>query len=214
MFKKLFTLMFALFIIAFLTTNITIAQTSTALFNTLNADLQSPVKKTTYPIFSLSPMIGVQFPLGNMNNTYKTSFTGGLDVNLQVNRETSFFLNASYYDMPIKTDLQGPGASVIGITVGPRYTFSGPQLKAALFLEAGLGVYMFHTQDFTYTSGGVTYDVPSASTTNFGINVGPGVTIPAGGTVNIIIKIKIHDILASGGSQTFIAGVAGVDFRL
>jgi hypothetical protein len=73
---------------------------------------------------------------------------------------------------------------------------------------------MFHTQDYTQTIGGVTYDYPSATSTNFGLNIGPGVTIPVGGTVNIILKVKLHEILASGGSQSYIAAVGGVDFRL
>jgi|GEM_PF-755891 hypothetical protein len=214
MFQKIFTIVFALFIIAFFATNVTNAQTSNALFNTLNADIQSP-SKIVYPIISLSPIIGATFPIGTLGNSYKTSFVGGLDINLAVNRETSFFLNGSYFDLPAKTEAAPlSGASVIAITVGPRYTFSGPQLKAALFLEAGLGVYMFHTQDYTQTIGGVTYDYPSATSTNFGLNIGPGVTIPVGGTVNIILKVKLHEILASGGSQSYIAAVGGVDFRL
>ena len=209
MFQKIFTMVFALFIIAFLTSNVTNAQTSNALFNTLNTDMQT-AKKTVYPVFSLSPIIGATFPIGTLGNNYKTSLIAGIDLNLQVNRETSFFLNGSYFDLPAKTESGFTGSSIIAITVGPRYTFSGPQLKAALFLEAGLGVYMIHDKEFTLD--GVTY--PSATSTNFGLNVGPGVTIPAGGTVNIILKVKFHEVLVTGGSQSFIAAVAGVDFRL
>lgn len=201
MFKKIITLMFALLVIAFFSSNITEAQTSSS--NT----------KITYPVFSVCPLLGVQFPVGMLNNTYKPSFVGGLDLNLKINRETAFFINASYYDMPIKTELQGPGASVIGITVGPRYTFTSSSIKAQFFLEAGLGVYMFHTQDYT-TTGTPSYTFASSTTSNFGFNVGPGVIIPMGNVADLMLKVKIHDILASGGSSSFITGVIGVDFKL
>jgi hypothetical protein len=91
MFQKIFTIVFALFIIAFFATNVTNAQTSNALFNTLNADIQSP-SKIVYPIISLSPIIGATFPIGTLGNSYKTSFVGGLDINLAVNREMAHIL--------------------------------------------------------------------------------------------------------------------------
>ena len=216
MFRNIYKLMFGLLLMfAFFNSNILNAQTTTMSFNSKITDLQ-PQAKIVYPLFSISPLFGIQFPVANLNNTYKSSFVGGLDINMKVNRETSFFLNASYYDMPIKTDLQGPGAAVISITVGPRYTFTSNAVRAAFFLEAGLGVYMFHTQDYTYPNyiNGQQVTIASATTTNFGVNVGPGVIIPLGGAADLLLKVKLHDILASGGSSTFVAGVVGVDFRL
>jgi hypothetical protein len=47
-----------------------------------------------------------------------------------------------------------------------------------------------------------------------GVNIGPGVLIPVGGTTFIIMKAKLHYIFESGASRTFVAAMAGVDFKL
>ncbi len=47
-----------------------------------------------------------------------------------------------------------------------------------------------------------------------GVNVGPGVLIPVGGSTMIIMKAKLHYIFESGASRTMVTAVAGVDFRL
>jgi hypothetical protein len=194
MFKKIFKFMFIVIMFALFIASITQAQTT----------------KVIYPVFSISPMGGVQFPLGDMNNTYKTSWNAGLDLNLKINRETSFFLYGGYHDMPAKTESNSPDASVIQITAGPRYIFTSQAIKAQFFIEGGLGVYIFGTKE--YTLEGVT--IPSSSTVNFGINIGPGATIPLGKSVDLIMKVKLHDMFMDGGSQTFITAIAGIDFRL
>lgn len=58
MFKKIFTIMFALLMITLLSINISEAQTT---------------KKIVYPLFSISPIIGAQFPAGGLNDLYKAS---------------------------------------------------------------------------------------------------------------------------------------------
>jgi hypothetical protein len=200
MFKNIYKLLFALLLFAFISTNITQAQT----------------KKTTYPIFSLGPVIGVQFPAGGLNDIYKASWDAGLDLNLKVNRETSFFLNATYFNMPARTDAEvpGPDGAFIAITAGPRYIFATPQLKANFFLEAGLGAYIHTSKEFVITTVTPNITVASTSKTNMGVNVGPGVLIPVGGTTFIIMKAKLHYIFESGASRTFVSGIAGVDFKL
>jgi len=206
MFKNIYKLLFALLLIAFFTANLSVAQT----------------KKVSYPIFSLGPVIGVQFPAGGLNDIYKASWNAGLDLNLKVNRETSFFLNATYFNLPARTDADvlGPDGAYIAITVGPRYIFATPQLKANFFLEAGLGAYIHTSKEYTYNTypliGGpaVVVTVPSASKTSMGVNVGPGVLIPVGGSTMIIMKAKLHYIFESGASRTMVTAVAGVDFRL
>jgi hypothetical protein len=94
--------------------------------------------------------------------------------------------------------------------------FTSPKIKAKFFLEAGLGVYIFTQKEFTTTTV-PSVIIPSASTTNFGVNVGPGVIIPLGGAADLIMKSKLHysfESGGSGGSRTFVTGVVGVDFRL
>ena len=183
-------IMFALFI-----TSITQAQTT----------------KIVYPLFSISPMGGVQFPLGDLNNTYNTSWNAGLDLNLKINRETSFWLFAGYHDMPAKTEANIPDASIIQITAGPRYIFTSKAIKSMFFLEGGLGVYIFTTKDFVST--GTAETIAGSSKTNFGINVGPGAIIPLGKAMDLIMKVKLHDMFMEGGSQTFISAVMGLNFK-
>jgi hypothetical protein len=199
MFKKIFNLALGMLLVALFITNVSEAQT----------------KKIQYPLFSISPIVGVQFPIGSLNDNYATSYNVGLDLALKVNKETSFYLKGGYYGMPRKTDASvGPDASMIEITAGPRYTFSSPQVKAHFFLEAGLGVYIFNYKEFT-TAGTPGVVVPSTSTTEFGVNAGPGVTIPLGGSVELIMKSKLHYLFQEGGgSKTFVTAVVGVDFNL
>ncbi|MFA7359836.1 MAG: hypothetical protein WC139_02250 [Candidatus Kapaibacterium sp.] len=186
-----------------------------ALFVTSISEAQT--KKTIYPVFSISPIAGVQFPIGGLNDNYGPSWNAGLEVALAINRETSFFLNGTYYNMPRKSDaVAGPDASYIGITAGPRYVFTSPKVKAKFFLEAGVGVYMYTRKEYTtVTTPSVV--VPSESTTNFGVNVGPGAIIPLGEVADLVIKTKVHysfESGGSGGSRTFVAAVIGVDFKL
>ena len=174
MFKRTFKLMFIVILFALFIASITQAQ-------------PTKTKYDVYPVFSINPMAGVNFPLQDLNNTYSTSWNAGLDLNLKVNRETSFFLFGGYYNMPAKDATFGPNASVIAIVAGPRYIFTSAAIKAQFFLEAGLGVYIFASKDFnTNTTPSVL--VPGTSKANFGINVGPGAIIPLGKAMDLIMK--------------------------
>jgi hypothetical protein len=201
MFNKILKLWFGLLMMVLFITTVSEAQT----------------KKTVYPIFSIAPLVGVQFPVSALNDNYNASWNAGLDLGLAINRETSFFLNATYYNMPVKDNVAVPSnASYIGITAGPRYVFTSPKIKAKFFLEAGLGVYIFNKKEYTIV-GPPDLLVPSTSTTNFGVNVGPGVIIPLGAMADLVMKSKLHYSFESGGaggSRTFVTGVVGIDFKL
>jgi hypothetical protein len=170
-------------------------------------------KGDVYPVISISPLAGVNFPLQDLNNTYSTSFNAGLDLNLKVNRETSFFLDGAYFNMPAKDASFGPNASVIAITAGPRYIFTSASIKAQIFIEAGLGLYIFASKDFNTNTTPIVV-IPGVSTTNFGLNVGPGAIIPLGKSMDLIMKVKIHDMFLKGGSQSFLTAQMGLDFKL
>ena len=132
MYKKLFTLYFALLMFALISSNITQAQ---------------PTKTAgdVYPVVSIAPPIGgVQFPIGGLNDSYSASFNAGLDIGLKINRETSFYLNGTYFDMPRSVKGTGGDASYIAITAGPRYIFTSRDIKAQFFLEAGW-VFIYST---------------------------------------------------------------------
>jgi hypothetical protein len=195
MFNKIFKLGFGLLMLVLFITNISEAQT----------------KKEVYPVFSISPLGGVQFPVGGLNDTYGVSWNAGAEVSMKINRETAFFLNGSYFNLPIKSGADAPNASYIAITAGPRYYFGGPKLKAKFFMEAGVGMYMFTIKEHTFTNGAIS---PSVTATYFGANTGPGVTIPLGGSVDMLMKAKLHYTFHEGGSHTFLSTVAAIEFRL
>ena len=133
MFKKIFSLMFALLIFTLFTSSISQSQT---------------VTKDPYPLISISPLVGVHFPVGGLNDVYNASWNAGLDITLRVNKETAFYLKGGFYNMPRKGEVgTGPNANYIEITAGPRYVFSTPNIKANFFLEAGLGMYIFNTNE-------------------------------------------------------------------
>lgn len=198
MFTKIYKLMFTLLVLTFIISNVSQAQT--------------PVKKDPYPLFSISPVVGIQFPVGTLNDLYRASFNAGLDINMKVNKETSFFLKAGYYDFPIKTELEGQSINYMEITAGPRYIFSGQNIKANFFLEAGAGVYLLNMKEYTNPTTGVF--TPSSSSINFGANVGPGVLLPLSNTIDLMLKSKLHYVFEEKGSRTFISTVLGVDFAL
>ncbi|MDD5360578.1 MAG: hypothetical protein PHN88_00485 [Ignavibacteria bacterium] len=198
MLKKSFPILFALLSIIVFNTTALKAQTTT---------------KDIYPEFYISPLAGVQFPVGSLNDTYKPSYNAGLDFAVRLNRETSFYLKVGYYNMTAKSDVMAPDASFIEITAGPRYIFTSPKLKAKLFLEAGLGAYIYKTKDYTIPG---TPDVvlPGTSVANFGVNAGPGFILPLGKSIDLMIKSKIHCVFEKETSHMFISAVMGLNFTL
>lgn len=201
MFTKIYKMMFALLMLALITSNVSQAQT---------------VKRSMvgeYPAVSIAPFIGIQFPMGDLGNFYKSSFNAGLDINLKVNREVSFFLNGSYFDMPLKSDITGPSASFIAITAGPRYVLSSANVKAKFFLEAGIGAYIYSIKDYTTTTTPAV-TVLGTSTTNFGVNTGPGVVLPLSDSMDLMMKSKLHYVFNKDGSQTFLSAMMGISFKL
>ena len=201
MIKKISVLMFALLIIA--------------LFNSTNSNAQpTKTKYDVYPVFSIAPVGGIQFPIGGLNDIYNASFNAGIDLALKVNKETSFYLNAAYYDMPRKSEIAaGPNASYIVISAGPRYIFATPKLKAKFFLEAGAGVYILNTKEYTL-AGPPSVIIASESATALGVNGGAGVIIPLGESMDLLMKEKLHYTFEKGGDRVFISTMIGLDFKL
>jgi len=202
MFTKIYKLVLLLITVALITSNVSQAQT---------------VKKSmvaVYPAFSIAIGGGAQFPVGILGETYKSSFNAGIDFNLKVNKETSLFLNATYYDMPRKPEaVLGPDASIIAITAGPRYVFSSANVKAKFFLEAGIGAYIFAVKDYTTTTTPAITTL-GTSKANVGANVGPGAVLPLSDSMDLLIKSKLHYIFTEGGSSSFISAFIGLDFKL
>lgn len=203
MFKKIFTFMLLILGMAFFISNVSEAQ-----------------QKGKFPMFTISPLIGVQFPVGGLNDSYSTSYNAGLEFGMRVNRETGFFLKGGYWNMPRKDDASvGPDAAYVEITAGPRYIFTSKKVKAQFYMEAGLGAYIWMAQEYTVpaTNEAPSYISPSTSAVLFGINGGPGVYIPLGDVADFIIKMKVHYTFSGdpeGGERAWVAGLFGVDFKL
>ncbi len=181
-----------------------------ALFLVMGVSAQSQTKiKSPYPVFSVSPVGGVSFPIGTFGDNFKTGPSFGLDLSYRVNKEVGFYGKFGYNIFSNKTtDL--PKNNIMEYTVGPRYFFTSKNLKSAMFVEAGVGGYTL-TQD-AFTLAGVSF--PKVSDTKFGINAGVGATLNVGRTVDLIVKVKYHNILTEGGSTSFLSPLVGIDIRL
>jgi hypothetical protein len=167
------------------------------------------VKKRPYPQWSISPLGGIAFPVGKFGDSLKSGPTFGVDIRLKINKEVGFFTEFGYYIFTTKIDGATDG-KYIEYTAGPRYYFTAKNLKSAFFLEVGLGGYSF-MQD-AYTLNGV--NVAEYSDTKFGINGGLGAILYLGKSVDLIMKLKYHDILTSNGSTSFVVPVIGIDIKL
>ncbi|MBK8551970.1 MAG: outer membrane beta-barrel protein [Ignavibacteria bacterium] len=178
-----------------------------------SAQAQTVKKKSAYPIWSISPMGGIAFPVGKFGESFKSGPTFGLDVNYKANKEVGFFVELAYDIFTTKTEGATDG-KYIEYTAGPRYYFTSKNLKSAFFLEAGLGGYSFRQNEYTVTVNGTPTNFPEFNSTKFGINVGLGALLNLGKTVDLKMKAKYHNILTSDGSTSFIAPVLGIDIRL
>ena len=174
---------------------------------------QTVKKKIVYSYWSISPVAGVAFPIGGFGENFKTGPTFGLDLSYKVNREVGIYAKGGYYIFPSKIDGVSDG-KYLEYTAGPRYYFMAKNLKSAFFLEVGLGGYSFMQDAYTITVNGVENAVPENSTTNFGVNAGMGATLNLGKSVDLIMKLKYHNVLTSDGSNSFIAPLLGIDIRL
>ncbi len=103
------------------------------------AQIKVKRKKISYPQFSLSPVGGVAFPIGDFGGFYKAGPTFGLDISYRVNREVGFYAKVGYNIFASKEG-SVPGITlsdtkILEATAGPRYYFTARNLKSAFFLE-------------------------------------------------------------------------------
>lgn len=214
--KYICKIMFVLIIISLFNSNLAKAQYAPMLRNSNNnsnnTNLNPLPSIVKYPVFTINPQFNIIFPDGVLANTYKPGFGGGLQFALRINKETSFYLQGVYLTLPVKSDVQGPDASIIAITLGPRYTFRSDEIKARLILEAGAGIKIYTIKDYT-TTGTPSVTIPGKTTVYFGVDAGPGALIPLGKNVDLLIKAKIHGMFTPDGTQTFISPSLGIDIK-
>lgn len=183
------------------------------MFSTTVQSQTTTTKKSVYPVWSLSPVGGIGFPIGTFGDNYESGGTFGLDVSYRVNREVGFYTKFGYYFFPNKTT-GIPDGKYIEYTAGPRYFFTSSNLKSAFFLEAGLGGYTFMQDAYTASVNGAEVAVPKVSSTDFGVNAGLGAVLNLGKSVDLIFKVKYHNILTTDGSSSFVAPLLGIDIKL
>lgn len=171
---------------------------------------QTVKKKSPYPIWSLSPVGGIAFPVGKFGESYKSGPTFGLDISYRVNREVGIYVKGGYYIFPSKIAGSDADGKYLEYTAGPRYFFTSRNLKSSFFLEVGLGGYSFKQDAHVVDS----VNVAEYTSTDFGVNAGMGATLNLGASVDLIIKLKYHNILTTDGSSSFVAPMLGIDIRL
>ena len=210
--KKLIYLSFAVAMMLFM---------STAYSQSLN-DLPSNKfskgeisKKNSYGYWELTPSGGLIFPVGSFSENFEISANTGADITYRVNREVGIYGNITYNMLSSKTT-DGPSASYLSYTVGPRYYFTNPKLKSTLFMEAGVGGYTFTQNAYQQTVEGVTTNFPEQGDTRVGFNAGVGGDVFLNDNLSIMLKAKYHTILGSGDDNTtrsYIGTDAGLNIR-
>ena len=168
-------------------------------------------KRKTQGYWEITPMAGVLFPVGVFANDFDISGRAGLDIGYRINREVGIYGNVGYNFLSPKQS-EGPGASYLSYTIGPRYYFTNPKLKSTIFLEAGIGGYSFTREEYSVTTQGVATNFPAEGETRFGVNTGIGADIIVSDNVSLMLKAK-YNIIMSGGdnARSFIGTDAGVN---
>lgn len=166
------------------------------------------VKKSEFPIFTISPLAGGIFPVSEFGNTYQAGFSGAIDAAVRMNRELGIYTNLGYYSLSTSVP-NAPHSEYFEISAGPRYYFTKSNLKSTFFLETGIGAYIF-SQD-AYGEGAAYVD--RQSSTNVGFNIGPGFTIQASKSVDLMLKTKYQMVFLDGGTRSFVTGLGGIEFK-
>lgn len=169
--------------------------------------------KKMFPHFSIAPIAGAIFPLSrSMRDEFKPGGLVGLDLGYRLNKEVALYGKFSYIFMSSK--LTGaPIGQYLEFTAGPRYYFTHPKLKSAVFFEAGVGAYNFTQKSYVNpndTNGAV---IPQIRDTKAGINGGIGASLNLADPLDILAKVKYHNVFTQNGSQGFMTVNAGLEFR-
>ncbi|HMS33714.1 MAG TPA: outer membrane beta-barrel protein [Ignavibacteria bacterium] len=182
-------------------------------FISTSAQSQTVKKPVNYSYWSISPVAGIGFPMGAFADNFKSGLTFGVDISYKVNKEVGLYTKIGYYIFPSKIAGVSDG-KFLEYTAGPRYYFMSKNLKSSLFFEVGLGGYSYMQDAYNLTVNNVETPVPENSKTNFGVNAGMGANLNLGKSVDLIIKVKYHDVFTSDGSTSFLAPLLGIDIRL
>jgi hypothetical protein len=175
-------------------------------------------KKTTtvkkmFPHISIAPVGGAIFPLTRaMREEFKPGALVGLDIGYRLNKEVALYGKFSYIFMSSKIT-GAPIGSYLEFSGGPRYYFTHPKLKSAVFFEAGVGAYNFTQNSYVNPSDTNGAVIPEIRSTKAGINGGIGASINLTNAIDIHAQAKYHNIFTPTGSQGFMTVNGGLEFR-
>lgn len=171
--------------------------------------------KKLYPSVSIAPYGGAIFPLTRLiREDFKPGGLAGIDIGYRINREVG--INGKFTYMFMSSKITGaPVGSYMEFSVGPRYYFTHPKLKSALFFEAGAGAYYFRQNSYVNPNDVNGNVIPEIRSTKPGINGGIGASISLSKAVDILAKANYHNVFTPTGSQGFmtINGGLVVTFR-
>src|SRR5688572_24251894 len=180
--------------------------------NASNTTTKTKTIKKQFPHVSIAPFGGAIFTVTrDMREEFKPGGEVGLDLGYRVNKEVALYGKFSYMFMSSKTS-GAPVGSYLEFSAGPRYYFTHPKLKSAVFFEAGVGAYNFRQNSFSVGENGETI-IPQISNTKAGINGGIGASIQLSEAIDIMAKAKYHNVFTPNGSQGFMTVGGGLEFR-
>lgn len=183
------------------------------------ATAQPKIKKTTklkQTYVTLSPYAGLIFPIADFGNNYKSGLNVGLDIGYRINKEVGFYGKFGYMSMGSKIEVPAGGTEVpdgkfLEFSAGPRYFMTDPKLSSTLFLEGGVGAYMFSQDAYTLTGQPTVLEQKS---TKLGVNAGIGANLAVSNNIDILVKTKFHNVFSDGGSRSFITAIGGIEFKI
>ncbi len=169
--------------------------------------------KKMFPHFSIAPVGGAIFPLTRtLREEFKPGGLVGLDIGYRINKEVGLVGQVAYIFMGSKTT-GAPIGQYLQFSAGPRYFFTHPKLKSAVFLEAGAGAYNFTQKSYVNPSDTTGTAIPQIQNTKAGIYGGIGASVSLSNSLDILAKGDYHNVFTQNGSQGFLTVKAGLEFR-
>lgn len=175
--------------------------------------VKTKVVKQSFPQFSIAPSAGAIFPLTrDFRADFKPGGMAGLDLGLKINNEVAFYGKFSYMFMSSKKS-GAPIGQYMEFTAGPRYYFTHPKLKSQVYFEGGAGAYYFKQNSFINPEDN-TQTVEQVRQTNAGINGGIGASLFISKAVNLMAKVKYHNVFTRTNSIGFMTVSGGLEFNI
>jgi peroxiredoxin Q/BCP len=186
--------------------------TTTTTYTRTQVQRVSPMWVNRAPYFAVTPYGGAIFPIDRgLRDVFKPGWSAGVDLLYRINREVGIWAGASYNQMTRQT------AADVGHyfegSIGPRYFFTHPKLKAQLFVDAGVGFYNLNQDENLEETEANQYTIEQIDGSKVGINGGVGVTLFVSNAMNVLGKLRYNTIFGTNENVAFLNGGLGLEFR-